>query len=123
MVLIVDDHEDTARLLARVLELNGHEARTVCDARQAMAALERLRPDVVVLDVMMPEIDGPSLLRAIRANVAFNQTPVVMYSADFSQDRYAETRRLGAQEYIVKGTVGVDDLCSRIGKYDHPAVH
>jgi DNA-binding response OmpR family regulator len=123
MVLIVDDHEDTARLLARLLEMNGHEAKTVCDARRAMAALEQHKPDVVVLDVMMPEIDGPSLLRAIRANVAFSKTPVLMYSADFSKDRQAETQRLGAQDYIVKGSVGVDEMCSRICKYDNPAAH
>lgn len=123
MVLIVDDHEDTARLLARLLELNGHEARTVSDARRAMAALEQLKPDVVVLDVMMPDIDGPSLLRAIRASVSFSNTPVLMYSADFSQDRLQETRQLGAQDYIVKGSIGVDEMCSRICKYDQPSAH
>jgi twitching motility two-component system response regulator PilG len=122
VVLIVDDHQDTAKLLARLLQLNGHEARAICNPMQALELLPQLRPDVIVLDVMMPEMDGPTLLRAIRNSVTFSKTPVVMYSADLSQDRYSETQRLGAQDYIVKGSTDVDELCNRICKYDQPSL-
>ena len=124
VVLIVDDHADTAALLARLLQLHGHNAIAVASAKDALTVLERVRPDVIVLDVMMPEMDGPALLKALRENASFRSTPVVMYSADFSHERLQETQRLGAQDFIVKGTIGFEDLCSRIGKYDHsPATH
>jgi CheY-like chemotaxis protein len=120
VVLIVDDHPDTAAMLARLLQMHGHKAVAVNSAKDALALLQQVKPDVIVLDVTMPEMDGPTLLKLLRSSMAFSQTPVVMYSADFSQERYQETQRLGAQDYIVKGTVDIDDLCNRIGQYDQP---
>jgi two-component system, OmpR family, phosphate regulon response regulator PhoB len=102
--LIVDDSTDTCRVLARLLRAEGHDAAWVESGREAMAALENQLPQVLLLDWMMPEMDGADVLRAVRANPRFDSVRVVMFSAISDPTRIGDVLRMGAQGFIQKAT-------------------
>ena len=114
MILIVDDQPDIARALAMLLEDSGYSAEVAESGREALDKLRRTTPQAVILDMMMPDIDGSAVLRAMRSDPDMQNIPVVVFSADASQQRIEQTIRLGAQDYIIKGASGWDDLRNRI---------
>ena len=118
-VLVVDDNHDTCELLARILRRGGHDA--ACETT-ALGALEYLRstiPDLIIVDVMMPEMTGLDLLKAIRNNPSSAAVTVVVFSALSDERTRDEARRLGANGYVVKGT-GWADLHAEIEKHIGP---
>ena len=117
MILIVDDHLDTGAVLARMLKKSGHDAVAVGSGRAALELLKTTRPSVIVLDMMMPGMHGLEVLDLVRANVATRDVPVIVFSADYAFDTARRARERGAQEYIVKGTVGWEQVCDVVGRY------
>jgi DNA-binding response OmpR family regulator len=113
-VLIVDDHLPTARLLARLLRSAGHQAACAGSGSEAFRLLNEGPADLVVLDVMMPEVDGLSVLRRLRSDPRFASLPVLMYSALDDEKKQAEAIEAGAQAYMVKGRMEWSDLQATI---------
>ncbi len=98
-VLIVDDEPMVREVVARYLELDGVEVHEAADGLQAQRWLDDNKPDLVVLDVMLPEIDGLSILRRLRAD---SSVPVILLTARADEvDRIAGLE-LGADDYVVK---------------------
>ena len=120
MILIVDDHHDTGYLLARFIRHAGREAVCVTSGAAALALLAVRRPAVMVLDVNMPDVDGLEVLRTMKQTPAWRDVPVMMYSADTRHATMAAARRLGAVDFLVKGTVGVKTVIARIAELAAP---
>ena len=99
-VLVVDDDAGLRAYLRTNLELEGYDVREAASAPQGLAALEDELPDVVLLDVMMPEVDGWNLLRRVRERHGVEAIPVIMYSGDLEQADDAAQR--GAQAFLGK---------------------
>ena len=117
MILIVDDHLDTGRLLARLLKSQGHDAIAVGSGREGLSLLPTLGPALVILDKCMPEMDGMAVLKNIRADAQSESVPVIFYSADANAEDMEQARRLGAQDYLIKGTTPWEDICSTVARY------
>ena len=100
-ILVVDDHPDLRRLVRRQLE-DHYRVLEMADGRQAMASIETELPDLVLSDVMMPELDGYQLCRAIRENPATNFIPIVLLTARASADSQVEGLERGADAYLAK---------------------
>ncbi len=100
-ILVVDDEADIRRLLQEILSEEGYEVEVAPDAAQARAARERLRPDLVLLDIWMPDTDGITLLREWAVD-ALDGCPVVMMSGHGTVETAVEATRLGAYDYIEK---------------------
>ncbi len=102
-ILIVEDHADIRRLIRMTLEFEPVEIHEAADAEQGLAVARALRPDLVLLDVMMPgTTSGLDLCRALRADPALATVPVVMLSAcGTAGDRQAGLDA-GATAYLVK---------------------
>jgi CheY-like chemotaxis protein/DNA-binding CsgD family transcriptional regulator len=101
-VLAVDDEPALLDLVAAVLSAAGHRVRTAGDGRQALAALAAETPDVVLLDVLMPELDGWEVLEAIGADPTLADLPVVMMTALSGERDVIRGHLTGAVEYVVK---------------------
>lgn len=114
-VLVVDDNHEACELLARILRRIGHDAACQVTARGAMAYLQSNTPDLIILDVMMPEMTGLDFLRSIRSNPQTSTIAVVIYTALSDEKTRAEAARLGASGYVVKGS-GWNDLHAEIQK-------
>ncbi|MEO7556570.1 MAG: response regulator [Acidimicrobiales bacterium] len=111
--LVADDDEGIRRLLTAVLELDGWEVHVAGDGDEAVAVTERVHPDAVLLDVMMPNSDGLTALRRIRANAANRDVAIVMVSALGEGTSVAEAAEAGADDYLVK-PIAVSDVASRV---------
>ena len=114
-ILIVEDHLETCRPLLKLLKLEGLDGYCVDDGEQALAWIRQRRPDLVLLDVMMPRMSGIDLLRTLRSDPDLRDLPVIMYSALGTDDTREEAARLGAADYLIKGKTSWDELLNRIG--------
>ncbi|WP_205752540.1 response regulator [Cryptosporangium phraense] len=102
LVLVVDDDPAIAELVAMNLRFSSFEVIVANDARSGLAAIERHRPDLVLLDVMMPRVDGYELCRQLRASPLTAALPIIMMTArDLSADRI-QGLTAGADDYITK---------------------
>jgi two-component system response regulator MprA len=110
-VLVVDDHPPLRRMLARSLTAEGFEVTVAPDGGAALVAAERAAPDVIVLDVAMPAIDGLSVCRRLRAKGL--PTPILMLTArDAVADRVAGLEA-GADDYLIK-PFAIQELVARL---------
>jgi len=100
-ILVVDDESDIRRLLQEILTEEGYEVEVAADAGQARAARARQSPDLVLLDIWMPDTDGITLLREW-SNEASDACPVVMMSGHGTVDTAVEATRLGAYDFVEK---------------------
>ena len=98
-VLIVEDDRNIAELLQMYLEKEGYAVTIAADGGQGLAKFRAIKPDLVLLDVMMPVMDGWAVCRAIRAE---GQTPVIMLTAKSETDDKVTGLRAGADDYITK---------------------
>lgn len=89
-VLIVDNEQQTVELISRVVSLIGHEPIEANGCAEAMGLLERRKPDLVLLDLMMPEVDGYETMHRMRALPQMSDTPIVVVTA--SQELDVEER-------------------------------
>ncbi|HVK26509.1 MAG TPA: response regulator transcription factor [Actinokineospora sp.] len=99
-VLVADDDVKQAELIRRYLEREGHQVAVVHDGRAALEDARGLRPDLLLLDVMMPKVDGLDVCRVLRAEG--NQVPVLMLTARSTEDDLLLGLDLGADDYLTK---------------------
>ena len=116
-ILVIDDDASIRSLLTDVLEVEGFTVRTAEDGFAGLRLIAADRPDCVVLDVMMPGMDGFDVLRAVRADPRLAGLPVVMFSAAADPGRVTAATALGAQGYLVKGHVDYDALAATVARY------
>jgi two-component system, cell cycle response regulator len=101
-ILIVDDHEDNIELLRARLESWGFETESAEDGAKALIAIEANPPDLVLLDVMMPEVDGIEVARRVKSNPALPFIPIIMQTALDTTEHKVEGLEAGADDYITK---------------------
>ena len=109
-VLIVDDDMENCRPLGKLLQFVGHKPFFVHDGRAALSLLDQLRPDMILLDIMMPGLSGLDVLRTIRAHPLHKDLPVVIYSALSDQETVDSALKNGAQEFLVKSQADFDEI-------------
>ena len=98
-VLIVEDDHNIQELLQMYLEKEGYAVTVASDGGQGLAKFRSIKPDLVLLDVMMPVMDGWSVCRAIRAD---SQTPIIMLTAKGETDDKVAGLKSGADDYVTK---------------------
>ncbi len=113
MIWCVEDDAAIRDIEVYALQSTGFEARGFEDGTSFWAALQHERPDLVVLDVMLPGVDGVELLKKIRASAEFGRLPVIMATAKGAEYDKIQSLDLGADDYVVK-PFGVMELISRI---------
>jgi class 3 adenylate cyclase len=101
-ILAVDDLQENRELVARYLSRSGHLVVTAASGPEALATLEQSDVDVVLLDLMMPEMDGREVLRRIKENPEWRATPVIVISGSQDMDGIIECIEAGADDYLFK---------------------
>ncbi|MBI3361433.1 MAG: response regulator [Chloroflexi bacterium] len=110
-VLIVDDEIETVRMLALALELFGFEPMEALSGAEALRQIENRVPDAVVLDLMMPDMDGLQVIRRIRADPKSAALPIIVVTAMVDRDAEEGCRQAGAAHFLRK-PVKIEDLAS-----------
>jgi CheY-like chemotaxis protein len=101
-VLVVDDSADSVAIVQAILRNRGFEVEAACDGPSALEMLEKRRPDVILLDVMMPAMSGMEVLDRIRANPQHAGIPVILVTAKAADEDLLEGYKFGADYYITK---------------------
>ena len=112
-IMIVEDDENIAELISASVKTIGHEAQTVGSASALFSLLPKLRPDLILLDIMLPDLSGLDILRKLKANAATQDIPVIFLTAKGSEADKVTGLELGAEDYITK-PFGVLELLARI---------
>ncbi len=110
-IMIVDDDEKVTTLLSRYLSSLGYQVTTLNQSSKAISTAELLRPDLFILDIMMPHPDGFTLTSMLRDDVKFARTPILIITALDNSNSRATT--LGANGYLAK-PFNLDDLATKI---------
>ena len=113
-ILIVDDEPQACQILSRLIRHFGHETDWKTGGAEALAYLDETPVDLLILDVMMPGMDGMEVLRRIRAEPKTAATPVVMFSAVADRNFIEEAIRKGANDYWVKASFDFSQLKDRV---------
>ena len=101
-ILVVDDEVDLLKILKLNLEVKGYKVITALDGEEALEKLKSEEPNVVILDIMLPKLNGDEVCRKIRSDPVFNKTPIIMLTGkDTDIDRIV-ARVIGADIYITK---------------------
>src|SRR3984957_20266095 len=114
-ILVVDDTALAREAVAKLLEYEGYKVMRAEHGRDAWAMMYDNAPDLVLLDLMMPEMDGVTLLRMIRRSNRWENLPVVVLTgATDDQKLIQRARELKIQDLVPKATFGFDDLLMRV---------
>lgn len=121
-ILVVDDDPLQLKLVDAVASKAGYEVLTAPDGKSGLDRARELHPDLIIMDIMMPEMDGYTALEAIRQAEGLKHIPVIMVTAvGFDMNRKMALE-MGADDYITK-PFGVKDLLERIEKLLNAAGH
>lgn len=101
-ILVADDDAWILRMVTTVLEKRGYSVETAVDGDEALSRAMTRRPDLLITDVMMPKVDGWSLVRQLRSHAALAMMPVIFLTALSSENDRIRGFRLGADDYVVK---------------------
>ncbi len=113
-VMLVEDDRFLSSLIMGRLEKDGFTVSQASDGEEAIAQLKRERPDLVVLDLIMPKVTGFEVLQMISSTPGLDKVPVVILS-NLAQDSDIEkARELGAKGYFVKVKVSIDEVTDKI---------
>jgi len=113
-ILVVDDNPTNLEVLRVRLNSQGYEVVTAVDGEDALVRTRELEPDLVLLDVMMPKLDGFEVLSALKQDDATAHIPVLVLS-NLGQERdVAQAKALGALAFLVKANLSLQDLVDRV---------
>lgn len=113
-VLAVDDERHIAELVAMGLGMQGFEVERAASGREALASVEERRPDLIVLDVMLPDLDGFEVARRLRrAEGAGPQVPIIFLTARDATEDKVQGLRLGSDDYVTK-PFSIEELIERV---------
>ena len=119
-ILVVDDNTDNVEILRAFLESRGYTVAEAPDGKTALARMEQVRPELVLLDVMMPGMDGWEVCRVIKQHPQLGDTKVVMVTAKGGFEDKFEGLRSGADDYVVK-PVDFKDLETKVQRNLRPS--
>jgi CheY-like chemotaxis protein len=115
-VLVVEDDETLRDIYALKLSLEGFEVETASDGQDALERVGKAKPDLIILDIMMPRLDGLQFLRLYGAG-GKPRAKVLVASNKTLRPEIEEAKRLGASDYLIKSQVTPDQLVEQVRKH------
>ena len=116
-VLVIDDQLEIRTLFQRVLENGGHRVVAVGNGEEALRATEAWTPELMLLDLAMPQMDGLGFLRLARQRPSLAKVPVIVLSGMMSAEQTAAARELGVADQLQKGAFTTRELRARVAKF------
>ncbi len=118
-VLIIEDNETLNEAYALILTTDGHDVTTAFNGEEGLEQLKSTTPDLILLDMLMPKMDGLEFLRHFKAS-DFPKTTIIILSNLNEDEQVEEARKLGAHRYILKANTSPRELAARV---NHIARH
>jgi len=116
-VLLIEDDPMVVRMYARKFKLAGYDVRLGFNGFEGMKALKKDRPDIVLLDIMMPRMSGLDMLKMVKSEPQYKDLPVVVLTnlGDRAED-VEKCKQMGAEDYWVKANMKLDEVVERINE-------
>lgn len=118
-ILIVDDNEDNRKVLSRLLEYAGHQSRTARDGADALELARGHAPDLVLMDLAMPEMDGWAATARFKADPELAAIPIIVVTGHVTSDEIHRAREVGCQDVVSK-PIDYYVLVAKIARYLSP---
>lgn len=115
-VLIVEDDEFLRSLTAKRLEKENYAIEVAVDGESAISVLDALKPDIILLDLLLPGKDGFEVLKKIRSTEAVKTVPVVIFSNLGQKEDIEKAKALGVDDFLIKANFTLDDVVAKINK-------
>lgn len=116
-ILIVEDDTFLCNAYRMKLGKDGHTITIAKDGRAALDAMAQSQPDLVLLDIVMPSLDGFGVLEAMQKNEKLKNTPVIVASNLGQTSDVERAKKLGARDYVVKNDLSMTELLKKIEEY------
>jgi DNA-binding response OmpR family regulator len=116
-ILFIEDDALIVKIYTARLTKDGYEVFTADNGEDGIKIALEKRPDLVVLDVMMPKVDGFGVLEKLRADANFTKVPILLYSNLAQEEELKRALAMGATEFIVKANISPTELVEKIKKY------
>jgi CheY-like chemotaxis protein len=116
-VLVVDDTESARDVAERILRFYGVDAVGAGSGSECLSLLDRVNPDLILLDIAMPDMDGLTLLERLRQETRWRDIPVVMMTAIADEESVGRAYKLGACEYLVKADFTAPRMLEVVRRY------
>ena len=109
-ILLIDGHQIVFRLLEAIVRINGHTLLYAESGQQGIVMARQEQPDMILIDVMMPDIDGFKICQYLKENEATKEIPIIFLTADSVVDDLATGRKVGADGFMTKPFKTIDVL-------------
>ena len=114
VILIIEDDEFLRSLTAKRLEKEGYGVEVGVDGESGVAVAEAKNPDLILLDLLLPGLDGFEVLKRVRANPALKTVPVIIFSNLGQKEDIERAKSLGADDFLIKANFTLDDVVVKI---------
>jgi CheY-like chemotaxis protein len=119
-ILIVDDAPVSREAMARMLQREGYQTDTARNGAEGLVRIKQNKPDLILLDQMMPEVDGLTFLAGIRRFPKWKELPVIMLTGVKDRSCYMKAKTLGVKECLDKGEYTANELLEYVQKHVTP---
>ena len=116
-ILIIEDEQFLSGLMVKKLELSGFTVKGVVDGEKGIQAVEAEKPDVILLDLLLPGIDGFEVLRRLKNDQRSSDIPVIVISNLGEPSDIEKAKNAGATEYMIKANSSPDQIVKKIWEY------
>ncbi|MFC1647274.1 PleD family two-component system response regulator [Patescibacteria group bacterium] len=116
-ILFIEDDPLINKIYSTRLKADGHEVFSAENGEDGLAKANDIVPDVIVLDVMMPRVDGFAVLEKLRQDPRFKEKPVLMYSNLNNEEEINRAKQMGVTEFLVKADLSPTQMVAKIKQY------
>ncbi|MFA5022371.1 MAG: response regulator [Patescibacteria group bacterium] len=113
-ILIIEDDKFLAKMLARMLESYKYQTILAASGSEGLAKAETGEANLILLDIMLPDLDGFDVLQKIKNNAKSKDTPVIIMSNLGQPEDVAQGKKLGAKDYLVKSDLSLDEVAKKV---------
>lgn len=117
IILIVEDDEFLRSLAAKRLEKEGYKVEVAVDGESAYPKATEVKPSLILLDLLLPGIDGFAVLEKLRGDDTLKEIPVVVFSNLGQKEDIEKAKKLGANDFLIKANFTLDDVTVKVSEY------
>ena len=119
-ILLVEDDKFLGKMLAKMLESHNYEVVLAGNGREGLLKASNSNPNLILLDIMLPDIDGFDVLETIRQDEKIKKIPVIIISNLGQPEDMQQGKSLGAKDYLVKSDMSLDEVVAKVRKHLPP---
>lgn len=116
-IVFVEDDPLIVKIYTTRLKADGHEVYSAENGEDGLKVIAEVKPDLIILDVMMPRVDGFGVLQRVRSDEALKNIPIIMYSNLNNEEEITRAKQMGVNEFLIKANLSPSQMVAKIKQY------